>query len=242
MNGVIARLVLRALPVPGGVRPRLASRFDPGASVQAVPSDAAQLEAGPEQVGDNAQHTRPHSRSDNAITTARGPAFTSHPSLRHSADTREAQSGLPDVSPNLISEASSLTRSEVRAQEESISGYKHVLPPSDIGEEPGSKASILSQQPIRSLAPPRGERLVAEIPPIPLLPPLAQTCKAALPAEPDHLSTHRDIASEQPDICISIGRIEVRATRSERPPAPVRASPPPLMSLEDYLARGRMRS
>ena len=51
----------------------------------------------------------------------------------------------------------------------------------------------------------------------------------------------REAARSEPDIHISIGRIELRGEPERRRPAPAPRANPQLMSLEDYLAKGRAR-
>ena len=252
MNGVLARLVLRALPAPGGVRPRLAGRFD-GASAPTPAPDAPQLEADvrTERSVDNPERTQPAATvPDTTTRTARSPAFAS-PTPHHRSEIMQvAQSGVTAVSlagPRpLVTEALSGARPMLHEPvnnpmlHEPVNNNALLSP--DVGKEPRGDDPILPPQPMPGRTPLGENSFTAEGRPAPLLPPVAPAFEpAAVLATPPHLGSRHDAAPQQPDIRISIGRIEVRAARPERRPPPGRASRPALMSLEDYLARGRTR-
>jgi hypothetical protein len=78
--------------------------------------------------------------------------------------------------------------------------------------------------------------------PVPLLPrtPAPGEFAAAPARQPAPWRTPERVSeTQEPDIHVSIGRIEIRTAATERRPQPARAARPQLMSLEDYLARGR---
>lgn len=243
MNGVLARLVLRALPAPGGVRPRLAGRFD-GASAPPPAPDAPQLEADirTERSADNLERTQPAATvPDTTIRTARSPAFAS-PTPHHRSEIMQvAQSGVMAVSlagsRPLVTEALSGARPMFH---EPVNNNALLSP--EVDKEPRGDDPILPPQPMLGRTLLDENSFTAEDRPAPLLPPVAPAFEpAAVLATPPHFGSRHDAAPQQPDIRISIGRIEVRTARPERRAPPVRVSRPALMSLEDYLARGRTR-
>jgi hypothetical protein len=72
----------------------------------------------------------------------------------------------------------------------------------------------------------------------PLLP--ALTSGPAAPLTP--AASTKPVEAREPDIEITIGRIDVRAAPERRaPPGPAARPAPPLMSLDAYLSKGRGR-
>jgi len=244
MNGVIARLVLRALPQPGGVRPRPASRFDREASPPAPSPGPAEPEAGRrnERSADGPERNRPDATlPDDTAGTARSPATFSD--LRHRSDVRPIEQSVTAAVPApgfppLVTEALSVRPTLQEPSNDALTSR-------DIGD--GPHGDTLLPQPVPGPAAPRPaapheNRFIAEGRHFPLLPPVVPAFEPpATLAGPPPIGSRRDVAPQPPDIRISIGQIDLRAARPERRPQPVRASPPALMSLEDYLAKGRTR-
>jgi hypothetical protein len=245
MNGVIARLVLRALPQPGGVRPRAVSRFEremtPPAAAPGVPKFEAdgQVEPSLERptLGDldsappqELVATAPTS----AIPISRSPRESRNPKTVQRRDETSAT-----VFPRLPAiDVPSAALPPVRDQ------IDETLPSPTPEVEPPSRDPIASPHPqiVQDQARPREGRSVVELRHAPLLPPQIPSFEPIASAIPPRSGQRRDAAPQEPDIHVSIGRIEIRAARPERRPQPVRSAPSALMPLEDYLAgKGKRR-
>lgn len=112
-----------------------------------------------------------------------------------------------------------------------VHGLPSLTPVRDAAPAPAAAVVEQPRVPVPAPASP------AIIPPgrRPLLPPLPEN---ALPPEPVPARRTRSEASA-PDVTISIGSIEFRATPQPRPAPAVSPPAPRLMSLEDYLTKGQ---
>ncbi|WP_380874679.1 hypothetical protein ACFB49_00580 [Sphingomonas sp. DBB INV C78] len=235
MNPVLQRLALRAFPDANSVRPRIASRFDWSTPAPVTPpvDDNASTKVAPIErvagVVSNVRdmpapppHVTPHSNSDDS-----SPEEMSRRSPSKAAAAGRAapiaSTRLADIAP--FSDAAP-------AQDSGIP-----VPPGNAQQRTGR-----SQQPEATTSPPR-----VSLSPL-LLPDLAAPLEPAFalsaPAAPEARRSHLEQRSEpaHPDIHVTIGRIDITAEREQR--AAPRPTPPPrpkLMSLEDYLAKGRSR-
>jgi hypothetical protein len=213
VNAVIARLLLRVLPAPGGIRPRLANRFEGGSVVP----DAGMAPDAPL-----------------AATVASSPDANRHaPSLRHA--TRVAEVGAP---PPGTAHARPATREVVARASEAP---QPLMPRAvDVPLRDHSFCAPTSRTqlpPAHPEAPPRSSaQAPAAAQRLPLLPPATAPADFALTALPTLPSNPS--ARQPPDVEISIGRIEVRTPRTRKIEHAPRARPK-LMSLEDYLSKGR---
>ena len=244
MNAVIARLVSRALPQPGGVQPRLGSRFGHEASPAEAASPAhAEPEAGSpaQHAGARVEQPRPAAMlpHEAAVVGQSPAAVSSRPS--HYSDGQPP--GQPSPAPSAVfpSHATGASNDTTPA----VDGpFDAGLPLSEPGEPPREVRAAPELVPRRS----RGRPLPAQDLSVateslaPLLPATTVvTVPATSHAAPERSGSRDDAEPQQPDIHISIGRIEVRAAQPERRPVPARPPRPQLMSLEDYLAKGRTR-
>ncbi len=239
MTGVIARLVARALPAPGGVLPRLPSRFAPSdAGVAEAPADALFTPAAvvePMAVEVTRREAGVGERRPSEVE----PAPARVRATQHDADTvvprrREPQRenvakavphqarNAPEFSPLLpqgaahasVPDAAMATATSVRSGE--------TIPETPRAPSPAGDA----RDPLPAVPLARAER-----------PARAET-RAGLRRQPPQL-VRKTPEPALPDIEISIGRIEVR-TEGKQQPAPPRVRPV-LMSLEDYLGKGKAR-
>lgn len=261
MNTVIARLVMRALPGPGGIRPRVGSRFEGSGSPlsggeQNLPSSAL----APAPVGMMAED-KPLRHPE----TARNWSESTQAPLVHGGFTTPAAGKWTEPPDGeAITERSSASNHGVSTPDRTVSAFDH--------SESVSAASIAPRQFQRGeeLRPDVAQQLLpgrAHLSAAPgiletaaniehtvalqeadaatlqsglLLPlqPLAKS-QAGYGAAPTMSDQRENLA---PDVFISIGRIEILA---EQPKAQTRQSTrpprqrPKLMSLDDYLAKGR---
>jgi len=240
VNAVLRRLASRVLPGAGDVvRPRLRSRFEGGLDAAdtadgglaapppgPVPPSAAA--ASPPLLGEAAP-----GKAAPAPLTAAAAAVVEPQDAQPAPRRRNAAAKAPDPSTPSLDPAPP----EPRATQ---AGDGPVPAAAAAPAAPGP-AEIAADAP-GLLAPPGGEadhRL--EPRPLPLLLPemrLPEGAASAMAAEAP--GGGGELA---PDIRISIGRIEVRAGGEPRatPPRPRARSRPTLMSLEDYLGKGRRR-
>lgn len=213
MNAVIARLVLRALPAPGGIRPRLANRFEggpvaPDTERAPVAPLTATVATAPEVDG-SAHSLRHDARAAEVFAPPSGTART-QPTMRSAlAQTSESPPPQMPRTDDVPLEVRALSVPTPRTQP---SPAQAETPERHIAEAPAT-----AQRPL--LLPPTGAS--------------ANFAMAALPTLPSNPS-----ARQPPDVEISIGRIEVRTPRTQKIERTPRARPK-LMSLEDYLSRGR---
>lgn len=241
MGGVLQRLAQRALPRSGGVRPRLAGRYEAAAAGPefqpvplAVPALSAPFEPpAPDRMQRPAGH-EPHVAKSPASAPApeTSPVYVPH----RPAEARPSVEAA--VAPGRVRSAPSFP-GEVQAErivdpsEAQPLSARHtsLLAPANYAMEPDARPGS---------AAPESARIGL------LLPELrAMASDLATAAEPvaHVLPGRREDGAQPPDVHISIGRIEVRADRPEprkpqRAPTRPRARP---MSLEDYLAKGRGR-
>lgn len=240
MGGVLQRLAQRALGAQPRVRPRLAGRYEGGSEpieshVEAIVPPRAMLSASPDQ------QTQPSApRASEATPTERlvPPAraldetvpLDATPPARRQVNRKSGK--VPQVSiPALVASSNPAMReigsrdvATVEIDAEPQTPVNRDLPfparpkPAD---EPFPDSSTRAQEGL-------------------LLPELREVPgeSARTPALPAFPPPDRE---PPPDVHISIGRIEVRADRPEprRPPPPPTRPRPKLMSLEEYLARGR---
>jgi hypothetical protein len=215
VNAVIARLVLRAMPTRGGIRPRLANRFeggpvtpDPGPA--SVASDITPVHAGP------SPHARSHMHAAPGYTRA----------------TEEL------VSPPDYARARSAWQGRIEAATEAP---QLPLPRRVAAATPVRSGAALAPDPLlpregpdvpppASAQPPSAAQRPLLVAPDLLRPEFVLGSVAALPPTP--------AARQPPDVEISIGRIEVRTPRAPKTERAARTRPK-FMSLEDYLSKGR---
>lgn len=228
---VLHRLALRALGMPSPVRARLGSLFegerrtpDSGASEAAAPAVQAVTREGFAAAQPLAGRTLLQAAPPN-------PAHAAAPSaiVVFSPPVVTAISAAPVIQREAAASPPAGARSEILATEFAV---------------PGPSRSVTAAVPATAEPPP--VRLPAsepgELPPAaaafrPLLPEFVAPPTPSPPTLP-----HREVVGRgQPEIQISIGRIEVRGEAERRRPAPVPRPAPALMSLEDYLAKGRRR-
>lgn len=243
MNDVLRRLALRVLPGAGDiVRPRLRSRFEgrPG------PAEAPGGDLAPPRPGASAPAAAAASPPLSAAAAARKatPALVTPaavPALQEAkpaAAKRSAVATAPDLpapssDPIAPEPPSIIAGSDAAATGAATAAAAAAAPGS---AEMAAGAPTLPAHPQAETGHEREQR-----PPHLLLP------EMRLPETPD-----APVAGDAPgrggalppDIRISIGRIDVRAGGEPRPtppPRPRARSRPTLMSLEDYLGKGRSR-
>ena len=227
---VLGRLALRALGAPAQVRPRLGGLFESpaaggGTEVVATPAFAAQIErpaASPFRASIVQAAALPQAPSEPppAPGLGRPPGF-GRPPLAGEADRRS-----PEAHP----------RFDASADAPSPSSGATPAPMSLVVEEPAEIRAFADARRPESrespAAPPEPYRpLLPPLPPLPVR--RADTPSLAQRGEP----AGQGLA----DLHVSIGRIEVRGEAERRTPAPAPRPGPRLMSLEDYLAKGRRR-
>jgi hypothetical protein len=238
VSDVLRRLALRALPGAGeSVRPRLGSRFEappaatdlPGTAFAEAaprapaPAAAARVPARPGAAVRIAESSEPDPapaadppevRSTIAATAAPGP----HPIPADPAAAPAVEAAPADraaSAPAGSAAAGAAARAPIEAEAQADPAAYPALPHIEGG----------------SGAEPRTPDL--------LLPEMRQPAETAMSGA-GPAPVHRD--ELPPDVRISIGRIEVRAGGETRRPTPRPRSRPTLMSLEEYLGKGRSRS
>ncbi|MEA3028982.1 MAG: hypothetical protein QOG13_307 [Sphingomonadales bacterium] len=257
MSGVLQRLAMRVLPAPGGVRPRLGSRFE-GFAGRAEP-DAAEIASQPGIPVHRAPAApgpvpKPRASKPSARTAAEPPAAELPPAIGAgepspaAADPPRARAQAPMPAP-LIDVAADDLRNPFPAAAPlppastpaaAARRARRGDPPAKLRQpSPGTLPAASGDGP-RTLpaAPGDGPGPAAARPEALLLPPVPAP-PAPIPAGGHDLRS--EPAPAPPDIHVSIGRIEIRADRGERRPAARAPSRPSLMSLEDYLGKGRAR-
>lgn len=260
MSGVLQRLATRVLAAPGAVRPRLGSRFE-GFSGSAG-RDAAEPDPGPTPPAPDAvppavgpglaQVRRP---SDASVST---PASAQVSGDRWARP--EGQAAPVPLLPAAVEGTDSAPAADMRAapgrslmpspvadgMDDRPPGEFRAEPARPVGSPPPAAAKHPRDRPLEAPQAPSRDRLLpadearaatARRPEAPLLSPRP-------PDAASHAAFAPTVAApppEAPDIQVSIGRIEIRADHAAvRPPR--RAPPrPSLMSLEDYLGKGRGR-
>jgi hypothetical protein len=236
MNRIIARLVLRALPAPGGIRPRLPGRFERDAGGGPIgdgasPEGWAQVAPrGPTQVERSRMDPRsaPSAPGLAARADARTPFATTDPVGEPGRPAAAfGEPGLAPLDPRRASPDPEAPAPEIGAR---WPMREAPLPLPPAGRHQRGPGADLEADPVstRAFDPP-------------LLPPWRApeaTGPTAAHIAPSGRDARAGAAPATPDIEIAIGRIEVRTPAPVRSERPVRAAPR-LMSLEDYLARGR---
>lgn len=214
MNGVITRLVLRALPAPsGGIRPRLPGRFE---HAWAPAQGDAGTEAYDMQNVPRRNAPSPWREHEPRIDHAVGESDAAYTPSRalHAATIRTQPPPAIDAAPRVPAEVTA-ARVAAAAPDTPTAGMRATPPaPVTAGPTPTPPPPLVPMPAPLPFAFPLSAQ-----PPIPPL---------AVPAA----------AAREPDVEISIGRIEVRTPQARKPERAPRAQPK-LMSLEDYLSRGR---
>jgi hypothetical protein len=236
MNGVIDRLVLRALPTPGGIRPQLGSRFEQEAA--APPAEFA-AEVQPDRKAER--------DGEPAIVAPRDPATafrSALPPLPPSGAAARVEEAAPVVV--RVRDRPHVDEPDVRPGRR---GPPVAAPPPVQLGIPATPGAVPQPTPIGMPVALRVEP--QPIVPVgirsdpalqtPLLPPMTGPEPVASTGELPRLQPGRTDAAQPPDVRISIGRIDIRAVRPERRPQPTRPPRPAFMSLEDYLGKGRTR-
>lgn len=241
MGGVLQRLAQRALPRCGGVRPRIAGRFEAGAE---GPGIRAEPLATPAQAVPFAPpapaRMQPVAAQPPTLANPpdAAPVFVT-PKLPTPPQPISARPFVPPVMEALQSEARSAPspEGEVRAgRATEPPGSERLARRPEAAPASIARATVPDDRPEPSA--PADARIGLLLPELRAM---ASTFAPISGAEPQMLSGRREESAQPPDVHISIGRIEVRADRPEprKPPrAPARPRPR-LMSLEDYLGKGR---
>lgn len=231
---VLARLALRAIGVAGPVRPRIGGLFERGApgaamdeGVDAVASALPATLVTPSVVVAVAQGESPGSAPvPPTIYPASAISDAGHEPRATTLATMLATAGpLSRPRPGIPSPP----RQRARPGEEIGASLAAPARPAWTPDEP--RAPGVADAPV-------GAKPVTETQAYrPLLPEFFATRGPAPPVELRAESASRD----QTALHISIGRIEVRGGPERQRPAPIPRPGPRLMSLEDYLAKGRRR-
>jgi hypothetical protein len=237
---VLYRLALRALGMPGPVRARLGSLFegerpgpDPGAGEEAPlaepPVTRAGFDAAPPVAGPTVLHAIVPSP---APLAAPAPVAPPPAIAAFAPPIVTAAAATPMIQREAAASPAAGARAEIFATDPTVSRPAPrttgaaVLAPA---QPPPAAPSIRgSDSGVPSPAPAAFRPLLPEF-----VPPRAQS--------PPPTSRREAADRRQPDIQISIGRIEVRGEAERRRPAPAPRPAPATMSLEDYLAKGRRR-
>lgn len=271
MSGVLQRLAARVLPAPGTVRPRLGSRFDglsgPGpadteagrgpTTAETRPGPAAptpgEPSAAPAPRSAAPGASRPGVRSERQIAEQHHPRAAhaqlvepAAPPLPH--PTARRRDGVAPAGAPALDAPSGLPASAAAA----AASRSVPVPPAG----PASADMASAAEPPTRRSPEALPRTPSQAAPAaaeadspaaaawreaPLLSPRPPGEAASHPSHDPPARTAAAPATAAPDIQVSIGRIEIRADRNE--PRPARRPPPrpALMSLEDYLGKGRGR-
>ncbi|HYE29053.1 MAG TPA: hypothetical protein VEA61_12595 [Allosphingosinicella sp.] len=230
MSDVLRRLALRALPGLGeAVRPRLASRYE------SVPGPLHGAETG---------IAAPVADVDSSGVTApqRGSGEASAPKARGRAKAPPAAAAAVP-SPPFAPPAAATAPHPLPFRADPEPPPEGPGPPArgriDAAHrrEDGPAAPALSPPP-----PAPGSAAIEPRPAMPLLLPEMRPPPEAGPITGEEMGGRA--ADLAPDIRISIGRIDIRSAAEPRknPPRPRARTRPTLMSLEDYLGKGRSRS
>lgn len=237
----LVRLALRALGAPSAVRPRLGGIFenDTGGG-DAGGADAAPPAAAPQsRVVPVINLTTPAPTPGEASPSGRPAAPASGPLAPasvlvpdHAAPIAAGRPGLERPSPSGPAQSLESQTPGAPAPNGPSPSARRLTFTSEIVEVPARRGPLAdaADAALPSTATPRETYR-------PLLPPAVARGAPMAP-----LTAHGEPADRgEPDIQISIGRIEVRGEpQSRRPPNATRAGAQ-MMSLEDYLAKGRRR-
>jgi hypothetical protein len=249
MSGLFTSLADRVRGETRAVRPRLPARFETSAQdiVEFAVETSATSPSQPAATGPTsataawtveADHDAPPLDAPTTTADLTGAPTGTRPTSRPAADPAptgraSSRAGLnPDSIPTADQRATSPplgTDQPERHPRPPLAPQIRLREPQGIAHEPDEA---------RSPAPIAAEsRPAVPAPRRELAPRLALARPPASPRPPD------ETAREETTVHVSIGRIELRAARSEPPPAPKPRAPatPPVMSLDDYLRSRRAR-
>lgn len=258
MNPVIARLVQRALPAAGGIRPRLGRWYGADAVAPEQSHEEAQQTFGSDAIGGEVIRGMQEAGSPTAanvkgrkrtagVDPLPSAAAAAMPSIARTAglasnDGAAPLHAIPSV--NLVAEQTAALASGQAAEQ----AGKAPLIPDDLSWTPeAGQPAFLDEAttsrtgpPLSSKVAPDNEVDMTARPRANLLPPARQIAASwrGTPSPPPAAWPQEE--GRPPDVHVSIGRIEILAEQA-RPPrlAPPPRKSAPLMPLKDYLARRR---
>jgi hypothetical protein len=236
MSDALARLASRALGLTGTVRPRAVSRFSDGGIDQPLFAHSEEVLVEPRLA--TSTPVAPTTPSvDAPLERSRAvPEPVTGPQSAFGVQARARRE------PSAVEPAPLVSSVNVQREVASEIAMRKTLVPEAVRERqtaarlvPGPESSFSAEPTHAARAPSESRSTPYE----PLMPPRPRD--AADPSPTVSARVEQSPTSAQPDIQISIGRIEVRAERPEphRQPVPPPKARPSMMSLEDYLSRGR---
>ncbi|HYJ82755.1 MAG TPA: hypothetical protein VEW26_07940 [Allosphingosinicella sp.] len=242
MSDVLRRLASRALPgAAESVRPRLGSRFEPPPATSDSP-EAGATGAAPRTVAPVAVAAATPATAGTdapaaaAERSAPSPAAAGDPPEVRSTIAATADPGPGPAPAGAVAVAAPALERVTAYRPEPAFAEPAAAARAPVGVEAPAGQAAHSPPSLRESGRPRAESRIPEL----LLPEMRQAAEADLSGADPPPARREEPA---PDVRISIGRIEVRAGSEPRmtAPRPQPRSRPSLMSLEEYLGKGRSR-